>query len=618
MRTTKRAAREFQGVRLRYWLILGLVMAVVLVGTSLLVARAQAYDPVVALDWKGFYRADHGISQTSNAVDGWGSQEGGETFLQTTATKKPTLTASSFGTMPGIQCDGTTDIMSSSTAFLNGTSGYVVLYGKVGAAGGVVLSVSDIGTSSHYVHFKPSELAGGANHMLLTQNESGGDQVYGSTTVSGVTPHVFEWWSDGTSYYMALDGVDQTLTAGVGANTGDWFGDTTLEDFVNICAQKDVADGVWFSGTIGVLGVIDGSVPTPAERASLRSWVTNSWAAGVPDPTPTPTATPTVTPTATPAGTATPTPIPTSTPLPTATPAVTVTATPGSSSSKKCKGLDWYDNLASIGGMGLTETHSWAQPFELTYRSEVRDVSLLVLGGSSGTPRTVTAHIVGEKDGLPDMTKKYASTTFQVTYHAGRTPGTFGDYRQCEQARNAWPPVDSPRTVNNMPARWSYPFGPAPKGSNWLGRGNYYLVIDRLAADGTLSLSIMGSGVDTTISKTLRYSLSNGTTWTVAPWTSAVYFVVWGTPHPVIGDYLAFLDKGFGIVLAIGGGMLGGLWLVAKRRFPQAIVLGLAGIGMVALYGGAVVAGSVILVGVLVIGLILFLKMNRGGGGNDE
>jgi len=70
--------------------------------------------------------------------------------------------------------------------------------------------------------------------------------------------------------------------------------------------------GVFLNGQLGIVGVIDGSVPSAQERTDLREWVTEHWGVSA-SPTPTPTATPTPTST---------TPTPTSTPVP-VTPTVT-------------------------------------------------------------------------------------------------------------------------------------------------------------------------------------------------------------------------------------------------------------------------------------------------------
>lgn len=81
----------------------------------------------------------------------------------------------------------------------------------------------------------------------------GTDNQYRTTTGGfndGETHHVVIT-SDGSSWKIYVDGVNQSLTSVAGTNSGDWFGDIANRDNINIGRLNRNGSAInYFEGTI--------------------------------------------------------------------------------------------------------------------------------------------------------------------------------------------------------------------------------------------------------------------------------------------------------------------------------------------------------------------------------
>jgi hypothetical protein len=121
-------------------------------------------------------------------------------------------------------------------------------------------------------------LTGRINHdgILIEQDNgfSGKDELQGNT---GPLPDIdvaclIEWQSDGSSYAIVLDDDNVPLDVLQGANTGDWFGDTTNRGNFTIGGGKTTGgSGAYLGGRIQAVIVCDGPT-SDADRAGLRTW----------------------------------------------------------------------------------------------------------------------------------------------------------------------------------------------------------------------------------------------------------------------------------------------------------------------------------------------------------
>lgn len=237
------------------------------------------YNPVIALDWDGFYTSDSGVTLDSGSVSSWESQEGGEIFSQATSAQQPPLVDNFFHNKPAIDCHFGSRILQSTTQFLTGNTGYAIFYVQITNQTQVNESaLLGTGTSSSN-YFSLNANTNSTNKQPgITYTVTGtDDQVKASSTPSLNTSYVLEYYSDGASWHIVRNGANQTLSALTGSNSGAWFGDIA-GDTIDLCATSLAsAVNIPFFGYVGVVGIIDGSIPTSEERAELRLWITDVW-----------------------------------------------------------------------------------------------------------------------------------------------------------------------------------------------------------------------------------------------------------------------------------------------------------------------------------------------------
>jgi hypothetical protein len=80
------------------------------------------------------------------------------------------------------------------------------------------------------IHFKEATETGGTERLAVFVRKSGTNRVcYGNTSLSLSTPYLLTISTNGSSYKMTVNAVNQTIslsTSRPGVNNGDWFGDT--------------------------------------------------------------------------------------------------------------------------------------------------------------------------------------------------------------------------------------------------------------------------------------------------------------------------------------------------------------------------------------------------------
>lgn len=246
-------------------------------------ATPVPYNPLTALAFNGYYDARLGVTLTGGAVSAWASQEGGETFTQGVAAARPTLTSSAFGSNPGVFFGSGLHTMASSTGFLTGSSGYIATVVRIDDfdASGVTafLSSANTGDSTRTMAFGFQ----GITEQVTNQqrNNDTTDRVEGDADLDETSAYVVEYWSDGSGYFVRLSGggydaFSATTQVLSGANSGDWFADTTGLNLVSL-GYHSGCTCLHFRGTLGVLALVDGSVPTLSERNALRDYLVAEW-----------------------------------------------------------------------------------------------------------------------------------------------------------------------------------------------------------------------------------------------------------------------------------------------------------------------------------------------------
>lgn len=176
-------------------------------------------------------------------------------FTQATAGLRPTYDQDCVNGLPGIDFDGSTQYLGLSSAIFTGKLGNVFAVVLHDAVTSTVLGQSDEAGDTAYVQLGVAP----TDYLAYSQNNGGtADSLVASTTVIGqAAARLLEWSSDGSTIYGRVDGVAQTLAAGSGANSGDWWGDVTGADNTTLGVIKRSSLGAYLNGKILELVVYD-------------------------------------------------------------------------------------------------------------------------------------------------------------------------------------------------------------------------------------------------------------------------------------------------------------------------------------------------------------------------
>lgn len=194
-------------------------------------------DPADITGLELWLRADAGTLQSSGGsaadsdgdpVGEWEDQSGnGIDFTQSTASSKPTLKLDMINKQPLIRFDGSNDDLSRQSDWLSGAQGAVFMVG-MDQGGRSPLSLGFSASTNQYMvfYYDFNESIG-----LIQRESDTNDRIYGDDTYEDNVPLLGMWSSTGSSYHFRLNGEDQDLTVEAGSNSGDWFGDTTIQNW---------------------------------------------------------------------------------------------------------------------------------------------------------------------------------------------------------------------------------------------------------------------------------------------------------------------------------------------------------------------------------------------------
>lgn len=217
----------------------------------------------------------------SDPVVSWLSREGHtKDFVQTTSTKRPSYVASAANGKPGVNFDGTDDLLELAEAHLATSVGTILIAFKadVESADEALISTGDEATALGvdkwaYVGNKTTSQGGniGAEVAGTVNRVAGDDSTFGTAAgVLGIS-------SDGSTWRVFLDGTEDTTLATVsGANTGDWFGDVPDADNTVIGALKQATEGNHFNGTILEIVAYEREL-LDAERQVVETYLANKY-----------------------------------------------------------------------------------------------------------------------------------------------------------------------------------------------------------------------------------------------------------------------------------------------------------------------------------------------------
>ncbi|MDD4924651.1 MAG: LamG domain-containing protein [Dehalococcoidales bacterium] len=110
-----------------------------------------------------------------------------------------------------------------------------------------IFSSSDTATADYYLLFGMDT---DGTILIQQKNNDTIDQVLTVNTVNDNNWHHVVVVSNGTSYFLYINGKIETTRVGSGSNTGDWFSDTSGRDNINIGALIRNTTTNYFNGSI--------------------------------------------------------------------------------------------------------------------------------------------------------------------------------------------------------------------------------------------------------------------------------------------------------------------------------------------------------------------------------
>jgi hypothetical protein len=186
------------------------------------------------------------------AVSAWVSRDAGaRNFVQVTGTKQPLYRASAINGKPGVDFDGTDDIMTVASGFLSGTVGTCILvyvFDTVGA-NQTLFSQANGTTVADWMAFRAGD---GQGRSTYDFRNGGADTLQSfsaqsPTTVAGQT-RVAVWQTDGSNLTERVNGTVYIVPA----NRGDWWGDLTalVPNQVSIGGRWRTGEDQFFNGKL--------------------------------------------------------------------------------------------------------------------------------------------------------------------------------------------------------------------------------------------------------------------------------------------------------------------------------------------------------------------------------
>lgn len=225
--------------------------------------------------YENFQVFPYGVSSFARLATIHDESGNGFDFSQSTDANKPTLLHDgkrwvfSPPLTTGIMIRSSIDISSASLGFA-----CYAMPTPPTLAGAYVFASADEGTSTRYWGITADGSSAG-KARITQRNGDTADDLSGDSNIAAGTALLVDWRSDGATYVGNVNGVQQALTAGSGANTGDWFGDTSNRDNFTLFGLKR------FSGEGSQIGpsclltdlILCDSVPSSDDRKRLRRWL---------------------------------------------------------------------------------------------------------------------------------------------------------------------------------------------------------------------------------------------------------------------------------------------------------------------------------------------------------
>lgn len=206
------------------------------------------------------------VTADGDIVGAWSDRSGNiNVFTQATGSKKPEFKVAQLGGKDVVRFNGIDNLLTAPN-FSSAFQGTIFVTYQLTAAlidFTTFFSTADETTPANNIFFNIRPYNNGANPNLVIQqlNADPQDQIKGSTIITAATSYLSVFRSNGSAYTMRLNGSDETLGIILGANNGDWFGDTPGRDnFVVGALKRNSGEALFVKGDIRQILVYDSNL----------------------------------------------------------------------------------------------------------------------------------------------------------------------------------------------------------------------------------------------------------------------------------------------------------------------------------------------------------------------
>lgn len=240
---------------------------------------AQKWSPARLANLGAWLVASDVAQADASAAATWTGRVG-NAFAQATGSKQPLYYSSTSAHLingrPCLHFDGVDDLLvfvGTLTTSLLGHIFVVMQAHSFTSSPGIVSSADEAGTQK----FTMAQILNTAFMRVTQRNADSVDQVNATTTtLVADTDYLLEWASSGTVYDLRVNNTVQAKSVSLGADNGDWFGDTADRDNFVIGALKRTTEVNQFNGDIAEIIVLNAAIPA-ADRTSLNAYITENY-----------------------------------------------------------------------------------------------------------------------------------------------------------------------------------------------------------------------------------------------------------------------------------------------------------------------------------------------------
>lgn len=221
--------------------------------------------------------ADDLATADGGSVTSWTDRVSG--IALTTFNTAPTMrTTGGANSRKAVEFNGTSGSLGINVAnpVSNASQGCVIVVGQVTTPtdGESIWSSSTMSSTTRYLAAAGKFGVGNGQIELQQRNNDTADVVRGSTVLPAGTNCLMEWSSSGTAYAFRVDNATQTMAATGGANTGDWFADTTRTHFcLGVLAYNNT--GISYNAMKVSLVMVADAELSSGDRAALNAFVSS-------------------------------------------------------------------------------------------------------------------------------------------------------------------------------------------------------------------------------------------------------------------------------------------------------------------------------------------------------